>query len=256
MSKENPIVKEVRETIVLLRNIPSVVVALFVVSVITMNLLANKTIVQESWIALDGGILVSWLSFLSMDVVTKHFGPKASTRMSIFAIGVNLLTCLIFFIVSIIPSNAGEDYSKFNEIIGGTWFILLSSTIAFLCSAILNNILNYLIGKAFKKNPDGKLAFVTRSYISTFIGQFFDNLIFAIMCFMIFAPIFWDGFHWTFVQCVTCSVVGALLELVMEIIFSPFGYYVTRKWKKANIGKEYFDFINRGELVDENTNNG
>ena len=236
-------IQELRITRLLLRSIPSPVVALFVVSVITMNILANKTIFQNDFLAIDGGILVSWLSFLSMDIVTKHFGPKASTRMSIFAILVNLLTCLIFFIVSIIPTPS-EDYSAFNTIIGGTWFILLSSTIAFFSSAIINNFMNYAIGKMFKNNPDGRLAFISRSYISTFFGQFFDNLIFAILTFMVFAPIFWDGFHWTFIQCVTCSILGALLELVMEIIFSPFGFWVTKKWKQTEVGKDYFNYIN------------
>ena len=233
--------KTFKESVVLLRNIPSPVVALFVVSVITMNLLANKTIFQNEIIAIDGGILVSWLSFLSMDVVTKHFGPKASTRMSIFAVLVNLLTCLIFYIVSIIPTQI--DYGPFNTIIGGTWFILLSSTVAFIASAILNNFMNYLTGKMFSKNPDGKLAFITRSYVSTFIGQFADNLIFAMLCFMVFAPIFWDGFHWTFIQCLTCSILGASLELVMEVIFSPIGYFVTKNWKKNDIGRQYFDLV-------------
>lgn len=233
--------QEFKITILLLRAIPSPAVALFVVSVITMNLLANKTIYQNDIIAIDGGILVSWLSFLSMDVVTKHFGPKASTRMSVFAILVNLLTCLIFWIVSIIPTN--EDFSAFNTIIGGTWFILLSSTIAFFASAVINNFMNYLVGKLFKNNPDGKLAFISRSYISTFIGQFFDNFIFAILTFMVFAPIFWDGFHWTLVQCLTCSLLGAALELVMEIIFSPFGYWVGKNWAKNNVGKDYFEYV-------------
>ena len=249
MSKENPkpnkLVKGFKETVLLLRTIPSVVVALFVVSVITMNLLANKTLVQTEYLAIDGGILVSWLSFMCMDIVTKHFGPKAATRLSIFAMLVNLLACLIFYVVSIIPSNA-DDYSKFNEIFGGTWFILLSSSIAFLCSAIINNVMNWVIGKAFKKNPDGKLAFVTRSYVSTFIGQFCDNLIFAILTFMLFAPIFWDGFHWTFVQCVTCSFIGAGLELILEVVFSPFGYWVCKNWKKQNIGHQYFEYVNGG----------
>ncbi len=233
--------QSLKETVLLLRSIPSPVVALFVTSVIAMNVLANKTIYQSEYLAIDGGILVSWLSFLTMDIVTKHFGPKASTKMSIFAICVNLLTCLIFWIVSIIPTT--EDYSTFNTIIGGTWFILLSSTIAFLASAIINNFMNYLIGKMFKKNPDGKLAFITRSYVSTFIGQFFDNLIFAILTFMVFAPIFWDGFHWTFIQCVTCSLLGAGLELVLEVVFSPIGYYVTKKWKQGEVGKDYFNYL-------------
>ena len=229
-----------KDYVLLFRNVPASVVAIFTIAVVSMNILANKTIYQGEYLALDGGFLVSWISFLCMDILTKHYGPKAATKISIFAIFVNLLTCLIFYIISIIPT-PHENYDAFNTIIGGTWFILLSSTIAFLSSAILNNILNWSIGNLFKKNPDGKVAFITRSYISTFVGQLFDNLIFAILTFMVFAPIFWDGFHWTFIQCLTCSILGALLELVMEIIFSPLGYYVSKKWKSAHVGEAYLE---------------
>lgn len=226
----------------LLRSIPATVVTLFVVSVICMNLLANKTLIQLDWIALDGGILISWLSFMCMDIITKHFGPKAANRISILAAVINLLTCLIFFVASIIPSTA-DDYTAFNSIFGGTWFILLGSTIAFLASAVINNTMNWMIGKSFRKNPDGKLAYATRTYVSTFIGQFMDNLIFAVIVFMFFAPIFWDGFCWTFIQCVMCSLTGALAELVMEIVFSPIGYKITKKWQAESVGKEYFEFV-------------
>ena len=51
--------KEIKEFKLLLRSIPATVVTLFVVSVICMNLLANKTLIQLDWIALDGGILTS-----------------------------------------------------------------------------------------------------------------------------------------------------------------------------------------------------
>ena len=225
------------DTKLLFYSIPAVIVALFTVSVVTMNILASKTIYQSGWLAIDGGILVSWLSFLCMDIVTKAFGPRAATKLSVFAIGVNLLVCLIFFVVSIIPTET--DYTAFNSIIGGTWFILLSSTVAFLFSAFVNNFLNWSIGKLFRKNPDGKLAYVTRSYLSTFIGQFFDNFVFAILTFTVFAPIFWDGFSWTLLQCFTCSLLGAGLELLMEIVFSPFGYLVLKRWKRDGVGKEY-----------------
>ena len=47
---------------VLLRSIPSGTVALFVVSVIVMNLLANKELVSSPWLALDCGVSVSWVS--------------------------------------------------------------------------------------------------------------------------------------------------------------------------------------------------
>ena len=219
------------------------VVSLFVVSVICMNLLANKTLLQLDWIALDGGILISWLSFMCMDMITKHFGPKASNSISLLAAAINLLTCLIFFVASAIPSNA-NDYTVFDGIFGGTWFMLLGSMVAFLSSALINNSLNWLVGKCFRKNPDGRLAYSVRSYVSTFIGQFFDNFIFSIIVFVFFAPIFWDGFHWTVLQCATCALTGAVAELIMEIAFSPLGYKITRRWQKEKVGKEYLDHIN------------
>ena len=234
--------REKAETALLLKCIPATVVTLFVVSVVCMILLANKTLLQLDWIALDGGILVSWLSFMCMDIITKHFGPRASNRISLLASGVNLLCCLIFFVASSIPSNAA-DYSAFNGIFGGTWFILLGSTVAFLTSAVINNMLNWLIGLAFRKNPHGKLAFAMQSYISTFVGQFLDNLIFSLIVFVVFAPIFWDGFHWSVLQCTTCALTGALAELVMEIAFSPLGYRIVKKWRAESVGKAYLDYV-------------
>ena len=242
MSLREWIRKEEIETTILLRSIPSTVVSLFVVSVICMNLLANKTLVQTYWIALDGGILISWLSFMCMDIITKYFGPKASTKIAIFASAINLLTCLIFYIASAIPSNA-NDYTAFNSVLGGTWFILLGSTIAFLTSAVINNFLNWTIGKAFRKNPDGKLAYAVQSYVSTFVGQFLDNFIFSIIVFVFFAPIFWNGFHWTVLQCAMCALTGAVAELIMEIFFSPYGYRILMNWKEHNVGMEYLTFI-------------
>ena len=238
------LLNEKKETIILLRCIPATVMTLFVVSVICMNLLANKTLLQLDWIAIDGGILISWLSFMCMDIITKHFGPRASTRISVLAASINVLTCLIFFVASAIPSNAG-NFDAFDSIFGGTWFILLGSTIAFLISAVINNVLNWMIGHAFLRNPDGKLAYSVRTYVSTFIGQFLDNFIFSIIVFVGFAPIFWDGFHWTILQCFTCALTGALLELVMEVLFSPIGYRICSIWKADSVGKEYLDYIKK-----------
>ncbi len=239
---QNRLAKNLTEFKILLRSIPATVVTLFAVSVICMNLLASKTLLMLDWIALDGGILISWLSFMCMDIITKHFGPKASTLISIHAVMINLLTCLIFYIVSIIPSNA-DDYTAFDGIFGGTWFILLGSTVAFLASALVNNLLNYMIGRFFRTNPDGKLAFMSRSYISTFVAQYLDNFIFSVIVFYFFAPIFWDGFSWSILQCAMCALTGAVAELIMEIVFSPIGYKITKKWKRENIGKEYFEYL-------------
>ena len=238
-------IKEKEETAILLRNVPAAVVSLFVVSVICMNLLANKTLVQTHWIALDGGVLISWLSFMCMDIITKYFGPKASNKVAILASAINVLTCTVFYIASIIPSQA-NDYTALNEMLGGTWFILLGSTVAFLISAGINNFLNWSIGKAFFNNPDGKLAYAASTYLSTFVGQFMDNLIFSVIVFVFFAPIYWDGFHWTVLQCVMCALTGAVAELVMEVLFSPLGYRIVASWRKHQVGQEYLTYMQEG----------
>ena len=234
--------KEFDDFKVLLRNVPSICVTAFVVSVILMNLLANKEInTGISWLALDCGILVSWLSFLSMDMLTKRFGPKAATKISFFAVGMNLIVCAVLFIVSKIPGNWGAFYDygmeqsingAINATFGGTWYVLLGSTIAILVSSIVNNFSNAAIGKMLKEN--NFKSYAIRSYASTLIGQFVDNMVFALI-------VSHNFFGWTLVQCITCSITGCVVELLCEMIFSPIGYRVSKKWEKENVGRDYLD---------------
>ena len=232
----------------LLKSVPSVVTSIFVVAVFAMNLLANKSINTGSWtwLALDTGIIVSWVAFLCMDVLTKHFGPKASTQISLFATAVNLVMCLLLFIASKISGVWGA-YFDFGEqpvindaldaTFGGTWYVVLGSTVAFVVSAVVNNFLNYAIGKLFKRHPDGFGAYACRTYVSTAIAQFADNLIFALIVSHFF-------FGWSIVQCLTCAATGMIVELLCEAVFSPLGYAVCRRWKAEEVGKEYINLIN------------
>ena len=214
----------------LLNTAPPLIFALFVLSVVGMNLLANKSInTGLTWLALDGGILFSWLTFLSMDVLTHCFGPRASTVMSFVALAVNLLVALVFFVASCVPGVWGESFVEGSELVintaldntfGGTWFIILGSSIAFAVSAVINNFLNWAIGERIGASTTFG-AFALRSYVSTGVAQFADNITFALIVSRTF-------FGWTVLQCVTCAITGALLELLFEVFFSPVGYRVSR----------------------------
>ncbi|MBQ9059336.1 MAG: VUT family protein [Atopobiaceae bacterium] len=214
----------------LLRFAPPLIVTMLILSIVGMNLLANKSInTGLDWLALDCGILFSWMAFLSMDVLTKCFGPRSTTTLSIVAIGANLVVALIFFIASLIPGEWSASYVEGSEGIinlaldstfRGTWFIILGSSIAFAVSAVLNNYMNAGIGK--RLNNDSSFgAFATRAYISTFSAQFVDNLVFALLVSRTF-------FGWTLMQCFTCALTGAVLELLFEVVFSPIGYKLTQ----------------------------
>jgi uncharacterized PurR-regulated membrane protein YhhQ (DUF165 family) len=214
----------------LLRTVSPLMVTLMVLSIVGMNLLANKSIdTGVEWLALDGGILLSWLTFLSMDVLTQCYGPRASTMLSVVALLINLMMALIFFIASQIPGVWGESFVPGSESVintaldntfGGTWFIILGSSIAFMVSSVVNNFMNYGIGKALNRDMSFG-TFAVRSYVSTFIGQFTDNLVFALLVSRVF-------FGWAMIQCITCAFTGAIMELLFEIFFSPVGYRISR----------------------------
>jgi len=214
----------------LLQTVPPLIAALFILSIVGMNLLANKSIdTGVEWLALDCGILLSWLTFLSMDVLTHCYGPRAATGMSFVALAINLVMALLFFLASRVPGVWAESFvdgsealinTALNNTFGGTWFILLGSSIAFAASAVVNNFLNYAIGRRIRR-PDGFGAFALRAYVSTFIAQFTDNLVFALLVSKLF-------FGWTMIQCLTCALTGAVLELLFEVFFSPLGYRIAR----------------------------
>ena len=228
---------EIKLFATLVRSVPTLVIVLFSCSVILMNLLSSFTIVNLPYFALTAGVFVSWIGFLLMDILSKHFGPKAANRISWIALGANLIAVGVFFVISQIGTIPALDM-----VLHGQWSVLLASTTAFIASVLVNNFLNYLIGKAFKKNPDGKAAYVCRSYISTFLSQCVDNFLFTSLAFIIL-PLIPGALqvHWTWTQVSVCAVTCALVELGMEAIFSPIGYYVTKSWKRKEVGKEYRD---------------
>ncbi len=235
------------ELSLLIKNIPPLTLTIFVLAVFSMNLLAGKSIsLPFDWLALDCGILISWVAFLIMDVLTNHFGPRAATGISIVAILINLTVSLLFAAVgavdgvwaAAIGDSAAEINIALNTTIGGTWYIILGSTVAFIGASGVNNFTNFAVGLLFKKNRNSMGVFIIRSYVSSAMGQFTDNLIFALLVSHFF-------FGWTILQCITCAITGMGIELLCQIIFSLFGYRTSVAWKKSRVGEEYIAYTKK-----------
>lgn len=229
---------------VLMRSVPPLVMMFLAISTTLMNLMAQKELLNISWLALDCGFLLSWLSFLCMDMLTKRFGAKAAIQLSLTSVMVSLFVSLVLFVTSVVGNNWSAAYNyenndiinaALNETFGGTWYVIAGSMIAFAVAAIVNAVVNESIGKMTKKN--NFRSFALRSYVSTAIGQFVDNFVFATVVSKVF-------FGWTWQQVFFCSIAGAVAELVSEIIFSPVGFKVCRRWEKHNVGHEYLDYVN------------
>lgn len=242
------IVNEVKDYKLLLRNAPTVTMIFFVLSVVFMNIFAGKELLNINYLALDCGFLLSWMSFLCMDMLTKRYGAKAAIKLSFFAIAVNLICCGIFFVMSKVGNHWSEFYSTGSELsdaalnntFGGTWYVLVGSMTAFAIAAIVNALINVSIGKLIKRK--NFFEYAIRSYVSTAFGQFVDNFVFASLVSVVF-------FGWTWTQVVFCSLVGAGMELLSEVIFSPIGFKVCKRWEAEKVGNQYIDVIRGDNLI-------
>ena len=228
----------------LLRNIPSLTVALFILSVVCANLLANKELVNYRYVALDCGFAFSWIMFLCMDVICKRWGAAASIKVSVLALLVNLGVCASFALLSRTPGMWAEFYTTenpdvnaaLNATFGGAWYVVLGSGLAFLTSSIVNALLNSAIGRSLRTGGFG--AFALRSYVSTIIAQFVDNLVFATVVSKLF-------FGWTWTQVLVCSAIGAICELLCEVLFSGIGYRIVCGWERDNVGSDYLVYLQK-----------
>jgi uncharacterized PurR-regulated membrane protein YhhQ (DUF165 family) len=238
----NTIKRELDDYKLLLRNVPSTVTALLILSVVCMNLLANKELFASQYFCINCGLALSWISFLCMDCICKRFGARASVKISILALILNLITTVIFWLLSLTPGHWAAFYSAsdpataelinagLNSTFGGAWYVVVGSSIAMLASSIVNAVTNHFVGEAADKGGYG--GFAVRSFISTGIGQWVDNFVFSVLVSHVF-------FGWNWTQVIICSTTSMIIELALEAIFSPFGYKVTRMWEDESVGEDY-----------------
>lgn len=244
--------KHLRSTIeeykVLLRSVPSMVIAVFILSVVLMNLLAGRELYRSDYFCLNTGLALSWISFLCMDCICKRFGAKAATRISVVAIGVNMICAVIFWLLMKTPGQWAAYYSAGEPVTGqmitagidstfaGAWYVVLGSSAAMLASSVVNSYLNHLVGE---RADNGRYSgFAARSLVSTCIAQFVDNFVFSALVSHVF-------FGWNWTQVIICSFTSMLIELGLEAVFTPVGYRISSAWEKEHVGENYIKFCNR-----------
>ena len=234
------------ETKVLFRCIPALPFAILCCALIAMNILANKTIVNESWIALDAGIAVSWISFLAGDMLVKRFGPKAAFKVSIAAILVQLMAVCLLAVGGALPWGTNADpITGFDSLFCSTSLIwpLCSGTFAFIVAMLVDTFLNWAIFSRMRDKKSFK-SYAVASYVSTCVGQFVDNFVFG-LTFTFAAGYVAFSSLWMF------AAIGAAVELLCQIILSPIGYKIAESWRKNKVGQAYVDLVPEAQLANE-----
>lgn len=235
----------IKESVSDFKKVPSWLVALSVVTTVLMNLLANKSLIATDWWTGDCGIVVSWVMFLVMDIVTQRYGGKASFAVTMFDVAVALLMGGLMAGVAAVPESnisgwfyGPEASQALNNVIGNNYLVLLVSLFAFICASCVDILMNVTIGKAFQKTKTfandtnkrgvkGFFIYFCRAYASTFVSQFVDNFVFA----SIAVPLLFK-YPCNIWSLAVGAFLGAITELIIELIFAPIGYAAICKKEK------------------------
>lgn len=243
-SLKNWFKKDWNETKVLFKCLPAIPFAILCAALIAMNFLANKGIVSTSWLSIDAGIIVSWVSFLAGDTLVKRFGPKAAIKINTAAIIVQLIAILLLTAGATIPwADPSTAMAGFDDIFGAAMWPLAAGTGAFIIAIIFDSFISKFILTRFKDRTSFK-AYAVASYGSTFIGQFLDNLLFALF-FSVWQPWCDPSSIWLM------ALAGAVVELICQAVFSPVGYKIASNWRKNGIGDEYISIVKEAQEVND-----
>lgn len=194
--------------------------AVYCVFTVVQNLFEMKTLGTEEFAFGGGGGLLSWATFMIIDITTELFGKKHTMRMYTFAGLLNLLIVGIAQIIIALPGVYPDQNEAFRLIFSNGIRTALASFMAFWVGNYVNMVIMIKMKDKAKNTTGGtyKVLFFVRAVVSTIFGQFVDNALFATLA---FAPIGLSAFEMTWRDILTSSLFGTGMETVNETILVP-----------------------------------
>jgi uncharacterized integral membrane protein (TIGR00697 family) len=207
-----------------------IVVALFVVVLITSNIIAVKPIqlltlpfefLGSSSVVLPAAIIIFPISYIIGDVLTEVYGFRIARGVIWLGFGANLLVVIALWLAGIIPG-AGfwEDQDAYDAILGQVPWILLASFTAFLIGEFSNSTVLALL----KYKMQGRLLFV-RTIGSTVVGQGLDSFIFIYIAFGL-------GGDWSASGLLSAALAQWIIKILYETAATPLTYAVVGYMKR------------------------
>ena len=192
--------------------------AVYAVFTVVQNLFEMKTLGTEAFAFGGGGGLLSWATFMIIDISTELFGKKDTIKLYTFAGVMNLFIVTLAQIINALPGVYPDQNEAFNLIFSNGVRTAFASFAAFWIGNFINMTIMIKM-KEMCKDKDSKFLLFIRAIISTIFGQFVDNFAFATLA---FAPIGISAFEMEWKHIFTSSCFGTFMETVNESIFVPF----------------------------------
>ena len=194
--------------------------AVYSVFTVVQNLFEMKTLGTPNFAVGGGGVMLSWATFMIMDITTELFGEKKTMQIYTIAGILNLFIVILSQLVIAIPGVYPEQNEAFRLIFSNGIRTALASFAAFWCGNFINMKVMVGMKKVLKEGQkSNSFLLFLRAVISTIAGQTIDNMLFATLA---FAPIGLSAFEMRWIDIVTSSMMGVINETVIEMLFVPF----------------------------------
>jgi uncharacterized integral membrane protein (TIGR00697 family) len=203
--------------------------AIFIASLITCNLVANKFVTVDlgfKVFIVSVGILPYPLTFLVTDLISELYGQKKA-NLVVFS-GFIASIFVLFFLwlggqFSSIPSSVVGDYT-YDLVFQNAWRIIAASMVAYLFAQFID----VKIFHFWKKLTNGKHLWL-RNNGSTIVSQLVDT---ALVVSILFVGV-WDSN-----QIISAVIDGWLFKMLMAFIDTPIIYGIIHLLKgKIDIAK-------------------
>ena len=202
-------------------------VAIYVASLLTANILANHMLVVVRWTA-SAGILTFPLTYILASVLAEVYGYRWARRAAWLSLALNALLAGLIQLSLVLPQPGWYDGTYFTTAVGGTWRIILASLTAFTVGKFANDKL-FIRLKGKRDNLEG---FTFRAMASSIVGHALDTSIFTLIAFALIIP--WG-------ELPGMVLIGVLLKWGYEWLALPLTLKIIKKvdaYESAN---------NRGE---------
>lgn len=204
---------------------------IYVAVAVTMNIFCMKALsFGTSVIICDGGLLISWLVFLTSNVIVEVWDERTAVFLSTVAAIVSFVLMVIGRLIVFIPTlpEYAEQEHAFALIFSNGPRTIFASVTAFWVGNLVNAHIIYRIKQALeKRHRDNGVKFFGRAAFSTLVGQFVDNILFMALA---FAPIGLSVYEMSWFDIMTAVLSGTILELVVESCFMPFITMPLTRW--------------------------
>jgi len=203
-----------------------VVVALFVTSLISANLVAVKVLEIGPWVT-DAGLITFPIAYIVGDVLTEVYGYGAARRVIWLGFLCNALAVGTFQLAGVLPAERSWDGGEaWSRIFDSTPRLLAASFCAYLVGEFANS---YVLAR-LKVATNGRWLW-TRTISSTVVGQGLDTLMFVTIAFagVVSGEVLWQMLY-----------TGWLLKTAYEVLATPLTYLVVGKLKTVE-GVDVYD---------------